>query len=78
MLRYKSAMLISAEALDEFIAIYKEEFGEEIDRVEATEMAHRLLNLFRLLEKKLPEGTKTASSTLPDDEQGRLPIGFRT
>jgi hypothetical protein len=29
----------SNEAIDEFIAIYREEFGEEIDRTEATALA---------------------------------------
>jgi hypothetical protein len=51
----------SNEALDEFIAIYKEEFGEEIDRKEATEMAWRLLTLCRLLSRKLPVKQNIAS-----------------
>ena len=40
--------------LDEFIAIYEEEFGEEISRKEASEMAFRLLTFYELLARKLP------------------------
>jgi hypothetical protein len=76
-------MLISEKALDELIDIYKEEFGEEIDRIEATEMAHRLLTLYRLLMKTLPDSSIEASPPtehLEEDEEisDRPPIGFQT
>jgi hypothetical protein len=61
-------MGISDKALDEFIEIYREEFGEKIDRSAATEMAQRVLALYRLLRRKLPENTM-------DDND---PIGFQT
>jgi hypothetical protein len=55
----------STGALNEFIAIYKEGFGEEIDRTEATEMAWRLLTLYRLLSKKVPTDRRASDSTSP-------------
>ena len=71
-------MKISDEALDEFIAIYKKEFGEEVDRKAASEMAFRLLTLYELLAKKLPN--EQVSTPKPRDESGetRSKIGFRT
>lgn len=63
--------------LDEFIAIYKEEFGEEIDRTDASEMASRVLMLYRLLSRKLPE-QKDGSSSVMQHDHDRPPIGFRT
>ena len=70
-------MQISDEALDEFIAIYKAEFGEEIERKDASEMALRVLKLYELLERKLPDGkTTTPPTTRPTGGPPR--IGFRT
>jgi hypothetical protein len=71
-------MNIAPEALDEFIAIYKEEFGEEIDRREATEMAHRVLTLYRLLMKKLPDEQISSPSPMQREANGHPPIGFQT
>ena len=70
-------MQISDEALNEFITIYKVEFGEEISRRDASEMAVRVLRLYELLARKLPYGnTTTPAATPPSD--GHPPIGFRT
>ena len=70
-------MRIPDEALDEFIVIYKEEFGEVINRNEATEIASRIVTLYELLARKLPE--KPASSRVPTQRTGDHPqIGFRT
>lgn len=70
-------MQIPEEALNEFIAIYKAEFGEEISRRDASEMAFRVLRLYELLAKTLPNGeTTTPAATQPAD--GRPSIGFRT
>ena len=81
-LRYDFVMQISDEALNELMAIYKEEFGEEIDRREATEMAHRLLTLYELLAKPLPrEHNVSPRPTQHDEASGQddyPPIGFRT
>jgi hypothetical protein len=41
--------ILSRMAIDEFKAIYQEEFGEEISDEEAQEMGLRLLRLLKLL-----------------------------
>ena len=70
-------MQISDGALDEFIAIYMSEFGEEISRQDASEMAVRVLKLYELLARKLPNSeTTTSAATQPTS--GRPSIGFRT
>jgi hypothetical protein len=67
-------MRISDKALEEFIEIYKEEFGEEIERQEAAELAQSVLMLYQVLSKK-PPGKRVSSSTpRPDDHP---PIGFQ-
>jgi hypothetical protein len=48
------ASKISNEALDEFIAIYKKEFKEDITRPKAQQMASDLLQLYTLVSRKLP------------------------
>jgi hypothetical protein len=47
-------MQIPDEALDEFIAIYEEEFKEKVSRVDAAKRAHDLLALYDLLSRKPP------------------------
>lgn len=74
---HASGMQIADAALDEFIAIYRVEFGEEISRKDASEMALRVLRLYEQLSRKLPNGkTTTPAATQPTD--GRPPIGFHT
>lgn len=53
---------ISDKALDEFIAIYKKEFKEDISRIEAREMASNLLRLHELLSRKPPRSLNEGSS----------------
>lgn len=73
---HRSGMRIPDQALDEFIEIYKEEFGEDISRREAGEVASRLLALYELLARKLPNERKSPPApTQPVD--GHSPIGFR-
>lgn len=55
-------MRISDAALNEFIELYKEEFGEEIDRAEATELAHRVLAISRLMARPA-----SAAEIMPPD-----------
>ena len=69
-------MRISDRALDEFIELYREEFGEEIGRSEASEMAFRLATLYELLAKQRP-GENDAGDAIAPDDQSRQPIGFR-
>ena len=51
-------MLLTQEDIDEFKAIYKREFGEELDNGEARIMAEQLLRLYALLAKPLPSERK--------------------
>lgn len=48
---------VSDERLEEFRRIYKEAYGEDITKKEASEMSHRLLALYRLLLRPLPDET---------------------
>jgi hypothetical protein len=52
-------MRITEKVLDEFIAIYREEFREEISRSEASEMASRLLTLYETLAKRATDHATT-------------------
>ena len=71
-------MNISDKMLDEFVLIYKDEFGEEICRKQALEMASRLLMLYVRLAKTLP--TKPAKRPVHARQRpgDRRPVGFRT
>lgn len=66
-------MQISDEAVSEFMRIYKEEYGEELSRGEADEMASRLVTLYGLLMKKLPNEQTVVPR--PPDEPPRS-MGF--
>lgn len=66
-------MQISDEAVSEFIRLYKEECGEELSRGEAEEMASRLVTLYELLMKKLPN-EQTLVPKAPDEPL--RPMGF--
>ena len=70
-------MKISDAALDEFIAIYEEEIREEISRNEASEMASRLVTLYELLTKKLPNEQKLPPHTTPPSDDPPQKIGFQ-
>jgi hypothetical protein len=67
-------MQISDEAVSEFISLYKEEYGEELSRSDASEMASRLVTLYEVLMKKFP-GEQT-STPKPLDEEPRPRMGF--
>lgn len=47
-------MRLSDTDLQEFIAIYQEEFGEILSLAEASEMAFRMVSLYTQLTKALP------------------------
>lgn len=47
-------MKISNTSLDEFIEIYRKEFGKDISREDALEMATRLINLYLIIYRPLP------------------------
>ncbi len=67
-------MKLTPEALDEFRAIYRDEFGEEITRDEAQEMGTRLVDLLRLLLRPLPNAQRASP---PPDELTRWPDPLR-
>jgi hypothetical protein len=48
-------MRLSKEAINEFKAIYSEEFGEEISEAEAQEMGEKLLFLFKVIYRPIPK-----------------------
>jgi hypothetical protein len=52
---------LSAEAIREYKEIYKAEFGVELSDAEAEEQGLRLLRLFALLLRPLPENQRNKS-----------------
>jgi hypothetical protein len=70
-------MGINDKALKEFIEIYEEEFGEKIEETLATEMAHRVLAMYRLLRRRLPDGYIPLQKAMQRDGN-RPSIGFQT
>ena len=70
-------MQLREDALSELIAIFKECYGRDLTKAEATGMTHQLMNLFELLSRPLP--TDAARATRLDlEEDGHQQIGFRT
>lgn len=66
--------MISDTALQEFIALWREEFGEEISEEKAMEIAPKLLNLFdhiyRPIKKKwLDENNNENANGKPINQQ---------
>ena len=55
-------MRVSDDTLDEFMALYRAEFGKDISREDSLEMAIRLVNLYQLIMRPLPdEGSERAT-----------------
>ena len=50
----KSPQQLSRQAIDEFKAIYQEEFGQTLSDDEVQEIALRLLRFFGILSKPVP------------------------
>ena len=71
-------MHISDEALNEFIAIYNDKFGEELSHKDAAEMASRVLKLYEMLARKLPNETTSPPKPRGEIDDARSKIGFRT
>jgi hypothetical protein len=71
-------MRVPEEALNEFLEIYREEFGVDIPHDEACEMATRVLKLYTLLSKTPPSLRKSnGGATQPAEGHGGQ-VGFRT
>lgn len=51
----KTPQQLSREAIEEFKAIYQEEFGKTLTDDEVQEIAMRLLRFFGILQKTLPD-----------------------
>ena len=69
-------MQISDESLTEFINLYHAEFGKEITRQDALEMATRLINLYQIIYRPLPtelDGDAMRPSGNPRDLDTPLP-----
>ena len=54
----KTPQQLSRQAIDEFKAIYQEEFGRELSDDEVQEIALRLLRFFGILARPLPGETE--------------------
>jgi len=54
----KTPHQLSRQAIDEFKAIYEEEFGQRLSDDEVREIAIRLLRFFGILVRPLPGETK--------------------
>jgi flagellin-specific chaperone FliS len=52
--RYTKGMKLSEEQIDEFIAIYKEEFNEALDHSQAEEIARNFIALYAVLASTRP------------------------
>ena len=62
-------MQISDEDLEEFRRLYTAEFGDELSKAEASEIAGRFVDLYTLVAEPLPseqEGAATPQSDNPD------------
>lgn len=59
--RYAFGMTISTVDLDEFMTLYRAEFRKDLSQKEALEMATRLIHLYLILYRPLPDeyGDKT-------------------
>jgi hypothetical protein len=53
----KTPQQLSRQAIDEFKAIYQEEFGKSLSDDEVQEIALRLLRFFGILNQPLPDET---------------------
>ena len=64
--RYARAMNIDDKDLEEFKKLYAAEFGEELSREEASEIAWRLADLYTFLAEPLP----SERAALPTQQLG--------
>jgi len=59
----KTPHQLSREAIDEFKAIYQDEFGEELSDDEVREIATRLLRFFGILNKDAGASVDASGTT---------------
>ncbi|KKQ85184.1 MAG: hypothetical protein UT08_C0009G0018 [Candidatus Woesebacteria bacterium GW2011_GWB1_38_8] len=48
--------MLSRQAIDEYKAIYKKEYGKDITDAEAEEQGMKLLRLFKIIYRPIPKG----------------------
>lgn len=60
-------MQISDEDLEEFIRLYAAEFGEQLSKAEASEIAGRFVDLYTLLAEPLPSEQEGAAMPFADN-----------
>lgn len=48
--------MLSEQAIKEFQAIYKKEFGEEISYADASGKGEKLIRLFKIIYRPIPKG----------------------
>jgi hypothetical protein len=71
---YAVTMQITDDSLDEFMRRYRGEFAKDISRQDALEMATRVLGLYRLIYRPLPDETRpTTPPTDPPTPDTSLP-----
>jgi len=74
--RYTPSMQIGDEALEEFMALYQAEFRKEISRQNALEMATRLINLYLIIYRPLPN-ERGNGATRPSEGRRDLDASFQ-
>ncbi|MDP2655080.1 MAG: hypothetical protein Q8P17_00755 [bacterium] len=60
-------MKINDETLNEFMTLYRTEFGKDISQQDALEMATRLINLYLIIYRPLP-GERGDKTTPPSED----------
>jgi hypothetical protein len=66
-------MQITDDDLNEFMALYRAEFGKGISQTDALEMTTRLINLYLIIYRPLPSESNDGSTPPPGDR--RYPNG---
>jgi hypothetical protein len=59
----KTPQQLSREAIEEFKAIYQEEFGKKLTDDEVQEIAVRLLRFFGVLKRPIPDSDSSADQS---------------
>jgi aldehyde:ferredoxin oxidoreductase len=65
------------DRVEELRRLYKDAYNEEISVEEAREMASRLVTLYELLARKLPNEQKSLPKSKPPDDDPPRKIGFQ-
>jgi hypothetical protein len=66
------SLYFNDEAINRFIAIYERKFNEPLKRDEATVMARRLVNMYRLFLRPLPPEVLEGTAEAPDSSSAPM------